>query len=63
MLNPLFPHWLPIMSSSQLIGVGLLGVGVTSLGLLVGIGLYYLSLFLYKVTVKYLEFNVKIIRG
>jgi uncharacterized membrane protein len=46
-----------------ILGVALVGIGLTALGALACIGLWKLSLLLYRLMVSYLKFNLKIIRG
>jgi uncharacterized membrane protein len=54
---PAFAIWL-----SPLAGV-FFSIGITSLGLLLIIGDYYLARFFYRVGIKYLKWNIRVITG
>lgn len=45
------------------IGVLFLSIGLTSLGLLILIGDYYVAKLIYELIIKYLKFNLDIISG
>lgn len=55
--NPAFAIWL-----SPAAGV-FFSIGMTSLGLLLMIGDYYLARFFYRVGIRYLKWNIGVIRG
>lgn len=52
----------PFVSQSPL-GAGILGIGLFALGLLSSIGLYHLGHVLIKLIVKYLNWNISLIKG
>jgi uncharacterized membrane protein len=54
---PAFAIWL-----SPIAGV-FISIGITSLGLLLIIGDYYLSRFFYRVGIRYLKWNIRVITG
>ena len=51
------------MPAAAMAGMGFLGAGLCALGILWGIGCFYISKWFYKLIVKYLQFNIKIIKG
>ena len=63
LFSPLLPWLMPELNAVTLVGAGFIGVGLAALGSLGCIGCYYLTKWFYKLTVMYLKFNIKIIRG
>jgi uncharacterized membrane protein len=63
LVQPFLPFVVTGLGASARIGVLFLGVGLSSLGLLACIGLCYMTVWFYKGMVKYLQFNLKIIKG
>ncbi|MCT4604741.1 MAG: DUF1700 domain-containing protein [Marinisporobacter sp.] len=53
---------MPIVMTSNPLATIFLGIGVTALGILFFIGNCYLTKWLYKLTLKYLKMNLKIIK-
>jgi len=60
-LKPLFPNYIS-MNVNFLISISI-GIGLSALGALMFIGCGHLSKFIYKITIKYLKTNIKIING
>lgn len=63
LFSPVIPFLSVSVDPMVLVGSFLLGVGITCLGLLACIGLWYLTVWFAKGTVKYLQFNLKIVKG
>ncbi|SCY31392.1 HAAS signaling domain-containing protein [Alkaliphilus peptidifermentans] len=63
LLYPILPWFVsvPHIMISQPIGGVFLSIGIFSLGLLFLIGVSYLAIGTYKITIKYLKFNIRII--
>ncbi|SMC25217.1 Uncharacterized membrane protein [Clostridium acidisoli DSM 12555] len=62
-LAPLFPVYINVPSGISGIGIIFLGIGITALGLLFLIGMWYVCKYFYRGTVKYINWNLKIIKG
>ena len=62
-LSPFFPLYIGIPNGISIFGIILLGIGTTALGLLFLIGMCYVCKYFYKGTVKYINWNLKIIKG
>lgn len=60
-LKPIFPQYIS-MDVNWIISIAI-GIGLSALGVLMFIGCKYLTKWLYKVTIKYLRTNIKIING
>lgn len=58
-----FIRLLPPVAATGALGAALIGLGLTSLGTLSCIGLYFLTTWFYKLTVRYLKFNLRVITG
>lgn len=64
LLGPVLPFWVHLPGGpAGWFGTWLVGLGLASLGLLGCIGLYYLTIWLYRLMVAYLKFNLRIIKG
>jgi uncharacterized membrane protein len=53
---------MPIVMTSNPVATSFLGIGITALGVLLLIGNCYLAKWLFKLTLKYLKMNLKIIK-
>ncbi|WP_026882191.1 HAAS signaling domain-containing protein [Clostridium akagii] len=62
-LSPFFPLYIGVPNGISILGIILLGIGVTALGLLFLIGMCYVCKYFYKGTVKYINWNLTIIKG
>ncbi len=62
-LSPFFPLYIGVPNGISIFGIILLGIGVTALGLLFLIGMCYVCKYFYKGTVKYINWNLTIIKG
>ncbi|MBZ9607715.1 DUF1700 domain-containing protein [Clostridium estertheticum] len=60
-LKPIFPQYIS-MDVNWIISIAI-GIGLSALGSLMFIGCKHLTKWLYKVTIKYLKTNIKIING
>ncbi|PJI07779.1 MULTISPECIES: HAAS signaling domain-containing protein [Clostridium] len=59
----LFSNYFILPDAVARIGIFFIGVGTVALGLLACIGMFYVVKFFAKVTVKYVKWNIKTIRG
>ena len=59
----IFPHLIFGLGTTSAIALVFILIGLGALGLLACIGLYYLSSWFFKLTIKYLNFNLRIING
>ena len=60
-IGPLFPEWFGVVVSPA---VGIFGsIGLTCFGILFFIGNIFLSKVLYRVFIKYIKFNTRVIKG
>jgi uncharacterized membrane protein len=61
----LMPEFFPAttFNTVEQVGVLFLSIGLTSLGLLILIGDYYVAKLIYELIIKYLKFNLDIISG
>lgn len=62
-LLPFFPQYISIPNGISGFAIILLGIGTVALGLLFLIGMCYVVKYFYKGTVKYINWNLKIIKG
>lgn len=62
-LRPMFPANVNIPKGIPDISVIFVGIGTTALGILFCIGMFYLIKFFIKLTVKYVKWNIKTIKG
>jgi len=53
---------MPIIFTSNIAGTIFLSIGITALGVLFFVGISYLGKFIYKLTIKYLKFNLNLIK-
>ena len=63
LFSPALPMLLPELEPLAVVGAAFIGVGLMALGLLACLGLYYVTIGAYKLVVKYLQLNLKIIKG
>lgn len=63
LFSPFLSWLMPGISAVSVAGAVFAGLGLAALGLLCGIGLAYVTAGAYKLTVKYLKFNLKVITG
>lgn len=59
----IFPHLIFGLGTTSAVALVFIFIGLGALGLLACIGLYYLSSWFFKITIKYLNFNMRIITG
>jgi uncharacterized membrane protein len=62
-LAPFFPVYINVPNGISGIGIIFLGIGTMAFGLLFLIGMCYVCKYFYKGTVKYINWNLKIIKG
>lgn len=62
-LLPVFPQFINIPTGASVFAILFFGIGTTALGLLFLIGMCYVGRYFYKGTIKYVKWNVKIIKG
>jgi uncharacterized membrane protein len=62
-LAPFFPQYIIVPNGVSCLAMILFGIGTVALGLLFLIGMYYVGKYFYKGTVKYINWNLKIIKG
>jgi uncharacterized membrane protein len=60
---PFFPQNISVPNGVSCLAIILFSIGTVALGLLFLIGMYYVGKYLYKGTVKYINWNLKIIKG
>lgn len=63
MASLIYPHLVFGLGTMSAIALAFILIGLGALGVLACIGLYYLSYWFYKLTIKYLNFNLRIING
>lgn len=62
--GPFLPDvFAPGTNAVTMTGLAFIGLGLCAFGILWGIGCYYVSKWFYKLIVKYLQFNLRIIKG
>lgn len=62
MLGPIFPNLIGIYTEIPYSALLLFGIGMTALGILCFIGSYYAAKYFYNITIKYLKWNLNIIK-
>lgn len=62
MLGPIFPNLIGIAAEIPYSALLLFGIGMTALGILCFIGSYYAAKYFYNITIKYLKWNLNIIK-
>lgn len=62
LLEPIFPNFINIGISIPYSSLFLFGIGTTALGILCFIGSYYTAKFFYNIIIKYLKWNLNIIK-
>lgn len=62
-LSPLLPQFISMPNGIPVFAIILFGIGMVALGLLFLIGMYFVAKCFYKVTVKYVNWNLKTIKG
>lgn len=62
-LRPIFPGLVNIPNGIPYISIFFVGIGTTALGILFCIGMFYLVKFFMGITVKYVKWNIKTIKG
>lgn len=60
---PIFPNFVHIPSGIPMLAFILIGIGTIALGLLFLIGMCYAAKFFWKITVKYVKWNIKVVTG
>jgi uncharacterized membrane protein len=63
LLTPFFSLYISLPNGFSCLAMILFGIGTVALGLLFLIGMYYVGTYFYKGTVKYINWNLKIIKG
>lgn len=62
-IRPIFPGLVSIPNGIPEISIFFVGIGTTALGILFCIGMFYLVKFFMGITVKYVKWNIKTIKG
>lgn len=62
-LIPIFPGLVSIPNGIPEVSIFLVGIGTIALGILFCIGMFYLIRFFVEITVKYVKWNIKTIKG